>query len=160
MKVSKRSMIVGGSVSAIGALATAAAFSQERTFALAVSRDAGCGCCLVWVDRMTETRRFTATVINEVNLAAVKQRLGVPSDLASCHTTVVEGLIVEGHAPAEDVLRLLSVRPRDVIGIAVPGMPIGSPGMEVADRRRDAFAVFAFRADGARTVFANYPASV
>jgi hypothetical protein len=109
---------------------------------------------------MTETGRFTVTVINEVNLAAVKQRLGVPNDLASCHTSVVESLIIEGHVPAEDILRLLSVRPRDVIGIAVPGMPRGSPGMEVADRRRDAFAVFAFRADGARTVFANYPASV
>ena len=160
MKVSKRSMIVGGSISAIGALATAAAFSQERTFALAVSRDAGCGCCLAWVGRMAEAGRFTATVTDEENLSDLKQLLGVPSDLASCHTAVVESLIVEGHVPAEEILRLLSVRPRDVIGIAVPGMPLGSPGMEVADRRRDAFAVFAFRADGARTVFADYPASV
>jgi len=159
MRVSRRSIIVGGSFSAIGALATGAAISQERTFALAVSRDVGCGCCLAWVDRMTETGRFTATVTNEANLSAVKQRLGVPNDLASCHTAVVESLIVEGHVPAEDILRLLSVRPRDVIGIAVAGMPMGSPGMEVENQRRDAFAVFAFRADGTRTVFANYPAS-
>lgn len=158
MRVSRRSLIVGGSIGAIGALAAVAAIAQERVFALAVSRDAGCGCCLAWVDRMTETRRFTATVTNEVNLSAVKQRLGVPGDLVSCHTSVVDGMVVEGHVPAEDILRLLSTRPRGVIGIAVAGMPIGAPGMEAADRRRDVFEVLAFRADGTRTVFATYPA--
>jgi len=91
-------------------------------------------------------------------MAALKRRLGVPVDLASCHTGVVEGLVIEGHVPAEDVLRLLSECPRGVTGIAVPGMPIGSPGMEIAGRGRDAFTVFAFGPNGSRTVFANHAA--
>lgn len=158
MRISRRALIAGGSIGAVAALAIGAAIAQDRQYALAVSRDAGCGCCLAWVERMRETRRFVVTVNDEADLAAVKQRLGVPSNLASCHTGVVEGLVIEGHAPAEDVLRLLSERPQGVIGIAVPGMPTGSPGMETLNRRRDAFTVVAFRADGTRTAFAHYSA--
>lgn len=90
-------------------------------------------------------------------MPSLKRRLGVPDDLASCHTAEVEGYVVEGHVPAEDIVRLIEQRPAGVRGLAVPGMPIGSPGMEQGGRR-DAFEVIAFRANGSREVFARYEA--
>lgn len=157
MRVSRRSLLAGATLGAIGVLGLGAA-AQSNAYALAVSRDAGCGCCLEWVGRMRSTGRFRVSVADEADMPSLKQRLGVPIDLASCHTGVVEGLVIEGHVPSEDVLRLLSERPRGMTGIAVPGMPIGSPGMEIAGRGRDGFTVFAFRRDGSRTVFASHAA--
>ncbi|MEQ1618480.1 MAG: DUF411 domain-containing protein [Terricaulis sp.] len=106
---------------------------------------------------MQRSGRFTTTVRNTPDMAAVKRRLGVPDDLASCHTGEVEGYVIEGHVPAADILRLLADRPRTISGLAVPGMPAGSPGME-AGGRRDAFDVIAFSRSGARSVFVRYPA--
>jgi hypothetical protein len=91
-------------------------------------------------------------------MAGLKRRLGVPADLAACHTATIEGYVIEGHAPAADILRLVEERPSGVLGLAVAGMPIGSPGMEQPSMGRDAFDVIAFHADGGRTVFTNYPA--
>ncbi len=91
-------------------------------------------------------------------MAAVKRRLRVPADLASCHTAEIAGFVIEGHVPAEDVRRLLRERPRGIIGLATPGMPLGSPGMEQGGATRDAFDVFAFRADGSREIFSHYAA--
>ena len=87
---------------------------------------------------------------------AVKARSGVPSDLASCHTTLVDGFVIEGHVPAADVARLLRERPEGVRGLAVAGMPIGSPGMEVGNRQQ-AYQVIAFGPAG-RSVWSSYPA--
>jgi hypothetical protein len=134
------------------------AVAQARLHDMHVSRDAGCGCCATWVDLMRRSGRFRVTLTNEADMAAVKRRLGVPSDLASCHTAMVAGFAVEGHVPAPDILRLIETSPRGVRGIAVAGMPIGSPGMEQAGMGRDAFEVVAFGADGARHVFARYAA--
>lgn len=94
---------------------------------------------------------------DETNMPALKRRLGVSDDLASCHTAEVEGYVIEGHVPAEDIVRLIEQRPAGVKGLAVPGMPIGSPGMEQVGRR-DAFDVIAFRANGSRDVFSHYAA--
>jgi hypothetical protein len=123
-----------------------------------VSRDAGCGCCAAWAEIMRRSARFRVTLTNEADMGALKRRLGVPADLASCHTARVAGFAVEGHVPAADILRLVETNPRGVRGIAVPGMPLGSPGMEQAGLGRDAFDVIAFGADGARSVFARYAA--
>ena len=87
-----------------------------------------CGCCSAWVDHMT-ANGFEVEVHEVEDLAPVKQKFGVPSSLQSCHTAEVGGYALEGHVPAEDVQRLLKSKP-DVQGLAVPGMPIGSPGME------------------------------
>src|SRR5688500_15551403 len=87
-----------------------------------------CGCCGRWVDHM-KANGFTATVKDTVDLAPIKKRLGVPPSMVSCHTTVVNGYVVEGHVPAEAVRKLLKERPA-IVGIAAPGMPAGSPGME------------------------------
>lgn len=90
------------------------------------------------------------------NLPDVKAKYQVPLDLQGCHTAIVDGYVVEGHVPVAEVDRLLTDRP-DVIGLAVPGMPIGSPGMEVAGVEAQPFEVIAFDKAGGRTVFASYP---
>ena len=98
---------------------------------------------------------FTVKTKNTNNLAAIKSKYQVPPQLQSCHTAIVDGYIVEGHVPAEDVQRLLSERP-DISGIAVAGMPIGSPGMEVDGAVAQPFDVIAFDTAGNTEVFASY----
>ena len=93
-----------------------------------------CGCCAKWAGYM-EREGFRVETRDVADLTAVKDSLGVPSDLSSCHTGTVEGYVVEGHVPAESVRRMLAERP-DARGLAVPGMPIGSPGMEQGDLRQ------------------------
>jgi hypothetical protein len=135
--------------------APAAAWAQPRTYDIVMHRAGGCGCCRAWAEHLQRTSRFRATTIDETDMQAVKRRLGVPADLTSCHTGEVEGFVIEGHVPADNILRLLSERPSGVRGLAVPGMPIGSPGMESGERR-DPYQVFAFRADGTRYEFSRH----
>lgn len=93
-----------------------------------VHKDPNCGCCTGWADHLTKAG-FEVKTMDTARLDAVKKRLGVPSDLAACHTAEVEGYVIEGHVPALALKRFLSEKP-NVAGLAVPGMPIGSPGME------------------------------
>ena len=102
-----------------------------------------------------EESGFTVKVENTDDLAAVKDRYQVPPELQSCHTAIVDGYIVEGHVPAADVTRLLKERPA-VVGLAVPGMPIGSPGMEVEGAAAQPYDVIAFDKAGKTEVFASY----
>ncbi len=139
------------------AWATPSALAQHARHGMHVRRDAGCGCCLAWAEIMGRSGRFTMTVTNEPDMNAVKQSLGVPRDLASCHTATVAAFAIEGHVPLDDIVRLIETRPAGVRGLAVPGMPMGSPGMEQPGGGRDAFAVIAFSGDGARQIFARYP---
>lgn len=145
-------------IGAGAALVTPFALAQQTRYAMHVRRDAGCGCCLAWAEIMGRSGRFTMTVTNETEMSALKERLGVPRDLASCHTATIAGFVIEGHVPLEDIARLVETRPAGILGLAVPGMPVGSPGMEQPGGGRDAFAVIAFSGDGARHVFARYPA--
>ena len=96
--------------------------------AITVHKDPNCGCCSGWVSHLRQSG-FTVTTIDTAELDAIKTRLGVPADLAACHTAQVAGYVVEGHVPAAALVRLLAEKP-DATGLAVPGMPIGSPGME------------------------------
>ncbi|MEZ4661405.1 MAG: DUF411 domain-containing protein [Caldilineaceae bacterium] len=98
---------------------------------------------------------FTVQAQNVADLASVKTEHQVPMELQSCHTAIVDGYVVEGHVPVAEINRLLSERP-DIAGIAVPGMPIGSPGMEVAGYDPEPFDVIAFDHSGHRQVFASY----
>lgn len=142
---------------ALSATAGVAACQQgPRVYDMQVSRDAGCPCCHVWTELMQATGRFRVTMVDAPDLPAFKQRLGVPAALASCHTTVVETYVVEGHVPAADILRLLEQRPAGVRGIAVPGMPRGSPGMEQPDGGVAPYEVIAFGMDGTQSVFSRY----
>ena len=112
-----------------------------------VYRDPECGCCEAWAD-IARKAGYQVTVENRADMAAVKARLGVPDQLASCHTAVIGGYAIEGHVPMRHIARLLHDKPRDIRGIAVPGMPRGSPGMEMPDGSTDAFDVMAFGGDG------------
>ncbi|MCH2339286.1 DUF411 domain-containing protein [Pseudomonas sp. NPDC047963] len=122
--------------------------------AIEVHRDANCGCCKAWIEHL-EANGFEVDDHVETNMAAVKTRLGVPHSLGSCHTGVIDGKFVEGHVPAADILKLRA-QP-DLIGAAVPGMPMGSPGMEMGEHK-DAFKVIAVGNKGEQSVLAEYPA--
>lgn len=120
--------------------------------ALLVYRDPECGCCEAWAD-IARGAGYAVTVENRSDMAAVKARFGVPQDLASCHTAIVAGYAIEGHVPMAQIARLLRDKPRGIVGIAVPGMPRGSPGMEMPDGSKDAFDVLAFDRAGEISVF-------
>jgi len=116
-------------------------------------KDANCGCCGKWAEHMRENG-FTVREVASRAMGEIKRDAGVSAKLASCHTARVGGYVVEGHVPAVDVKRLLQERP-DVAGIAVPGMPLGSPGME-GPYSAQSYEVVAFDADGQTTVFASH----
>jgi hypothetical protein len=119
-----------------------------------VHRSPSCGCCGGWVDHMRR-HGFPVEVRMTENLEPVKKRLGVPFGKGSCHTAEVAGLFVEGHVPAADVARLLAA-PGGSRGLVLPGMPIGSPGMESPDGRVQRYTVEKVGADGRTTPFATH----
>jgi hypothetical protein len=137
-------------------LGPAACSQSPRVYDMKVSRDVGCLCCHAWAELMEQSGRFNITLTDGEDLPAMKQRLGVPGGFGSCHTGVVDGYVVEGHVPAEDILQLLEERPSGVRGLAVPGMPRGSPGMEQPNGARDPYDVYAFKANGETTIFAHH----
>ena len=118
---------------------------------LSVFKTATCGCCAKWVDHM-RANGFDAQVKDVENIDEVRQQLGVPPRLGSCHTARVGRYVVEGHIPSDAVHRLLKERPA-VSGLAVPGMPIGSPGMEVPGGYRQPYAILTFDRAGQTTVY-------
>lgn len=134
----------------VGLSAAACSRPAEAGTPITVYKSPTCGCCKNWVDHL-EQNGFDVTVVDQADVAPVKRLHGVPDALASCHTGVVDGYAVEGHVPAEVIRRLLAERPA-VKGIAVPGMPAGSPGMEMGDRK-DPYEVYTFDENGPRDVF-------
>ncbi len=121
--------------------------ATDDTKRMLVYRDPECGCCEAWAD-IARKAGYLVTVENRGDMAAIKRRYKVPEELASCHTAIVAGYAIEGHVPMEHVAKLVADRPRDILGIAVPGMPRGSPGMEMPDGAVDPFKVLAFGAKG------------
>lgn len=117
-----------------------------------VYKSASCGCCKDWI-RHLKANGFAVDAYNVEDLAEVKRQNGVSPQLGSCHTARVGGYVVEGHVPAQDIKRLLAEKPA-VAGLAVPGMPAGSPGMD--GRRKDPYNVYAFNRDGSTSVYARY----
>ncbi len=122
-----------------------------------VAKTATCGCCRAWVDHM-RAAGFEVTAQNMAmgELSRLKAKEGIVPRLASCHTAKVGGYVIEGHVPAKDVERLLQLKP-DAIGLSVPGMPMGSPGMEMGSGR-DAYDVVLINKDGSTSVFSTYEA--
>jgi len=127
------------------------AFAEARV--LEVYKSPSCGCCGAWVDHM-RSAGFQVLVTDITDLHPIKNKFGVVPELRACHSAVIDGYVIEGHVPAREVMRLLKDRPK-AIGLAVPGMPIGSPGMEQGSRR-DPFQVILFSSTR-RLVFAAYP---
>lgn len=109
-----------------------------------------CGCCSEWVEHM-EDNGFTVKIEDHENMNPIKEKLGIEPRLASCHTAVIDGYVFEGHIPAEDIKQFLA-EPRDFNGLAVPGMPMGSPGMEYGDKK-DTYQVIAFKENGKLAIF-------
>lgn len=122
--------------------------------AMEVFKSPTCGCCSQWVEHM-EANGFTVTTQDTHDMHQVKMEAGIAPEHASCHTGFVEGYFIEGHVPAADVRRLLEQKP-DAKGLTVPGMPVGSPGMEMGDRQ-DAYQVLLVKKDGSTEVFSEYP---
>jgi hypothetical protein len=120
--------------------------------AMTVFRDPSCGCCEAWAE-IARKAGYDVDLRDDQDMPAVKRRLGVPEELASCHTAEVGGMVVEGHVPLEEVARLLREKPQGIRGIAVPGMPLGSPGMETPDGTKQPFQVIAFDTSGKTSVF-------
>ena len=118
-------------------------------------RDPGCGCCEQWAARVRQAFGRNVRIVDDANRTAFQRQVGLPANLVSCHTAIVDGIAFEGHVPIADMRRVLASRPKDVRGLAVAGMPIGSPGMEVPGVRAQRYNVIAFGA--ARTsVYAQH----
>jgi hypothetical protein len=140
---------------AASALAFAtSARAAPPTLAIKVYKDPDCGCCTAWADRL-KAEGFAVVAEARDDMETIKFKLGVPNDLASCHTGVIDGYVIEGHVPPADIKRLVAER-KTAKGLAVPGMPANSPGMEMAGEPKDPYTVWLFRDDGTRTAFAHH----
>jgi hypothetical protein len=134
--------------------ATAHSPVASRLPSVLVHKDPACGCCAKWVEHL-RAAGFTVTVDESAPMDAVKQRAGVPADKRSCHTAEVGGYFIEGHVPAQDIVRLVTEKPR-ARGLAAPGMPMGAPGMEMPGMPPAKYAVELVHADGSTEVFAEH----
>ncbi|WP_421703861.1 DUF411 domain-containing protein [Aliiroseovarius sp.] len=142
---------------ALGATATLPARASSAPF-IEVTKDPSCGCCGAWVEILGREGFVTETAeASWQALSQLKRDSGISEDMASCHTARIEGYVIEGHVPPADIRRLLQERP-DAIGLAVPGMPWGSPGMG-PESEREAYTVFLIGGDGQVTPFTHYDAA-
>lgn len=147
--LARRTLLTG-----VGALLTLAALPAMATGTpVTVHKTPWCGCCAGWAQHL-KYNGFDVTIEEAEDLDPIKRLMGVPPHLQSCHTAVVEGYVIEGHVPAQAIERLLAERPA-LTGLAVPGMPMGSPGMEGATS--EAYDVIAFGPAG-ETVYLHVPA--
>ena len=149
-----RRLVLKG-VGALAALTTAGPVLAAPAPHFVMWHSPGCGCCLEWGKRIEAAFKRKLPVI-EADMAAIKRARSVPDDLHSCHTALIGGYVVEGHVPPADIQRLIRSRSRIVRGLAVPGMPAGSPGMDVGHARREPYKVFAFGNRGQRSIFAAH----
>lgn len=117
---------------------------------IVMHRDPGCGCCEKWAVQVRQQFGRKVQIVDDSNRAAFQRRLGVPAALASCHTAVIDDMAFEGHVPIADMKRVIAQHPRGVRGLAVAGMPIGSPGMKVAGAKSQPYNVIAFGPGGQR----------
>ena len=115
-----------------------------------VHRDPGCGCCEKWAKQVQAQLGRRVTIIDDQARAALQRARGVPATLGSCHTALIDGMVFEGHVPIADMRRVLAQRPKGVLGLAVAGMPLGSPGMEVPGQPKQSYVVTAFGTGGTR----------
>lgn len=145
-------MVTGGSAGNL--LVAQPSFTGFRPTPMTIYKSSSCGCCAKWVDHV-RAAGFATTVRDEGDMDRIKDQLGVPKAVRSCHTAVVDKYLIEGHVPAADIRRLLTEQPK-VMGLAVPGMPPRSPGMAGPEDDIAGFEVIGFQADGATRTFARY----
>ena len=124
---------------------------------ITVWKNPDCGCCKEWVTHLK--KNGFEVVTNDIpDTASIRQKLGLSAKFGSCHTAQLSGYVLEGHVPAQEIRRLLREKPK-AVGLAVPGMPVGSPGMEVGSRQ-DAYDVLLVLADGSSRVYQSYPSKI
>lgn len=122
---------------------------------IVMHRDPGCGCCEKWAAQVRQKFGRTVKIVDDANRKAMHKRLSMPANLASCHTAIIDGIAFEGHVPVADMERILRSKPAGVRGLAVAGMPLGSPGMEAPGYPTDHYNVIAF-GSGKPSVFARH----
>jgi hypothetical protein len=155
MKISRRTLLAA--VPAVLGLG-ATSLHAESDEAIHVVKDPGCPCCNGWIGHLRDSGFSVSFEERSIeDLAAFKRERGIPEDLASCHTATIGTYTIEGHVPAADIRRLLAEAP-DAVGLSVPGMPIGSPGMGPEDQR-EAYDVLLVGRDGTSSVFTSYQAA-
>lgn len=155
--LSMRPLIIVASLVLTGLAAGIPAHAApEASPAIEVWKSPSCGCCQKWADHLTENG-FDVSAKNTTRgmLNRIKSQAGIGPKLASCHTARIDGYTIEGHVPADDIKRLLKERP-DAIGLTVPDMPLGSPGMEQPDGKTEPYDVLLVKKDGSTEVFAQH----
>lgn len=154
IRIQRRNLLMFAAVFAMPAAGWAATLPLVNVW-----KTPSCGCCKDWVAHLQVNGFSVKTIdVSESAKAAQRLALGMPEKWGSCHTALVQGYVLEGHVPAREIQRLLLERPR-ALGLAVPGMPVGSPGMDgpVYAGRKDPYAVLLVQRDGTSTVFQSYP---
>ncbi|MBL27277.1 MAG: metal-binding protein [Rhodospirillaceae bacterium] len=153
---SRRTVLIGGT--ALLAISPTLARAQGARPAIHVLKDPNCGCCSAWI-AILENDGFSVSTERSAGTLLMRYKIenGIPQEMVSCHTGEIAGYMIEGHVPPADIRRLLAERP-DAVGLAVPGMPYGSPGMGPEDER-EAYDVFLIRRDGSTEVFSSYEAA-
>lgn len=156
MMISRR--VALGGLCTLGLTAMTGACYANTNLTIQVTKGRGCGCCTAWTKHL-EQYGFTVADESKHPAALIMQKkaLGIPEDLYSCHTATIGGYIVEGHVPPQDIRRLLQENPV-ALGIAVAGMPYGSPGMGPEDAR-ESYDVILFKKDGSQEIYSSYDAS-
>jgi hypothetical protein len=154
-KISRRGLMLCAGAASVAAVVPAMA---EVRPAIHVLKDPNCGCCTAWVE-ILQSEGFDVTVESSMGTLLARYKLdnGIPQEMVSCHTGRIDGYMIEGHVPVADIRRLLDERP-DAVGLAVPGMPYGSPGMG-PESEREAYVVHLIHRDGTTEPFSNYEAS-
>lgn len=148
--------LIRGTVSAVGLLMMTVVVSAAST--VEILSTAGCGCCVAWSRHLEEKGYATKLkYLPAGDLWSRKMKAGLKEGLTSCHTGFIDGYVVEGHVPAREVARLLNERPDDAIGLVVPDMPYGSPGMGEPGADLEPYKVLLLRRDGSTEIFASYP---
>jgi hypothetical protein len=168
MKFTRRAAFQGigafaaiSAISGVGSLASEADIHSDALgvdLLIHVNKDANCGCCSAWIDTLVAAG-FTVTSqdVEPEDMSRIKSENGIPSELASCHTAIIAGYVIEGHVPPSDIIEFLEISP-NASGLAVPGMPWGSPGMG-PESEREAYDVLVVEKDGTSTVFKSYEAA-
>lgn len=155
-RLSRRDLLLSGAT--LAGLAAVPALAASEAVPVHVRKDPDCSCCTAWID-ILQADGFDVTVemVPPAELAAFKAARGIPAAMVSCHTAEAGGYLIEGHVPMADLRRLLAEKP-DALGLSVPGMPWGSPGMG-PEAEREAYDVHLIARDGSTTVFTSYPAA-
>ncbi|MEP7177436.1 MAG: DUF411 domain-containing protein [Gemmatimonadales bacterium] len=154
--ITRRSFVAQAAGLALGTLGSHRLLAQPDArpgTAITVYKSASCGCCAKWVDHL-RANGFTPVVHDEEDMDAIKDEMGVPAQVRSCHTALLGRYLVEGHVPAEELRRLLAERPA-IVGLAVPGMPKSTPGMAVPGDAHEPYEVVSFTRDGRTTLYAR-----